>query len=120
MPVKTFNMFRELTKFETWLWIGGIELLVMSFFDRIFLTGLLLALIGYEYYVLKGVSLCSVITLSVDIQLLSDYEFYKIFLFPDKKEKLEPFFKWSLNCAILAIYPALPLVDKDSNNILLL
>lgn len=30
MPVKTFNMFRELTKFETWLWIGGIELLVST------------------------------------------------------------------------------------------
>lgn len=27
-PVKTFNMLRQLTKFETWFWIAGIELLV--------------------------------------------------------------------------------------------
>lgn len=27
-PVKTFNMFRQLTKFKTWFWIGGIEFLV--------------------------------------------------------------------------------------------
>ncbi|XP_055319471.1 GPI ethanolamine phosphate transferase 1 [Sitodiplosis mosellana] len=90
-PVKTFNMLRQLTKFETWFWIGGIELLVLSFFNRIFLSGLLLALLAYEFYVLK-----------------------------DKKEKLEAFFKWALNSAILAIYPAMPLVDKDSNNIFLL
>lgn len=38
----------------------------------------------------------------------------------DKKEKLNPFFNWGLNCAVLAIYPALPLVDKDSNNTFLL
>ncbi|XP_031622436.1 GPI ethanolamine phosphate transferase 1 isoform X2 [Contarinia nasturtii] len=90
-PVKTFNMLRQLTKFETWFWIGGIEFLVLSFFNRIFLSGLLLALLAYEYYVLK-----------------------------DKKEKLEAFFRWALNCAILAIYPILPLVDKDSNNVFLL
>lgn len=82
-PVRTFNMLRELTKFEAWFWIGGIELLVsvhsenflfvhflfdyvdynlttqfpiqvLSFFHRIFLTGLLLALLAYEYIILKG------------------------------------------------------------------
>lgn len=39
---------------------------------------------------------------------------------PDKKEKLEAFFRWALNCGLLAIYPALPLVDKDANNVFLL
>lgn len=28
MPVRTLNMFRQLTKLETWAWIGGIEILV--------------------------------------------------------------------------------------------
>lgn len=91
IPVKTLNMLKQMTKFETWFWIGGIELLVLSFFERIFLSGLLIALLVYEYIILK-----------------------------EKKEKLEAFFKWALNCAVLAIYPALPLVDKDSNNPLLL
>lgn len=27
-PVRTFNIFHQLTKFETWFWICGIELLV--------------------------------------------------------------------------------------------
>lgn len=27
-PVRTFNMLRQLTKLETWFWIGGIEFLV--------------------------------------------------------------------------------------------
>lgn len=73
--VKTFNMLRQLTKFETWFWIGGIEFLVsfwffstilsqiiefrvfiqvLSFFDRFYLSGLLLTLLAYEYFVLKG------------------------------------------------------------------
>lgn len=83
MPVKTLNMFRQFTKIETLAWIGGIEILVrilftnrnkpnseandwqnqknsqfisqvLSFFHRIFLSGLLIALLAYEYIILKG------------------------------------------------------------------
>lgn len=90
-PVKTFNMLRQLTQSSTWLWIGGIELLVISFFNRFFLTVVLLGLLGYEYIILK-----------------------------EKKEKLNAFFNWALNCAVLAIFPALPMVDKDSNNYIFL
>lgn len=41
-------------------------------------------------------------------------------LHSDKKEKLNPFFNWALNNVVLAIYPSLPLVNSDSNNIYLL
>lgn len=83
MSVKTMrNTFGQMRKLETWAWIGGIELLViktfskynlkfqnefifffqlpdyfiqvLSFFHRIFLSGLLIALIAYEYIILKG------------------------------------------------------------------
>lgn len=90
-PVRTFNMLRQMVRFQTWFWLAGIELLVLSFFHRFFLTGLLVALLVYEYIILK-----------------------------EKKEKLEAFFNWALNCVILAVFPALPLVDKDSNNFTLL
>lgn len=90
-PVRTFNMLRELTRPATWFWIVGIEILVLSFFHRFWLTFLLIALLGYEYVILK-----------------------------EKKEKLESFFNWALNCAVLAIFPALPLVDGNSSSFTLL
>lgn len=90
-PVRTFNMLRQMVRFQTWFWLAGIELLVLSFFHRFFLSGLLVALLVYEYIILK-----------------------------EKKEKLEAFFNWALNCLVLAVFPALPLVDKDSNNFTLL
>lgn len=34
MPVRTLNMFRQLTKLETWAWIGGIEILVSILFTH--------------------------------------------------------------------------------------
>lgn len=89
---------------------------VIAFFYRICLSGILLALIAYEYTMLKGKPIFQCVR-------AIKYE-YKIiscsFVILDKKEKLNPFFNWALNCAILAIYPALPIVDKDSSNIFLL
>lgn len=90
-PVRTFNMLRQMVRIQTWFWLAGIEVLVLSFFHRFFLTGLLIALLAYEYIILK-----------------------------EKKEKLQAFFHWALNCLVLSIFPSLPLVDKDSNNFTLL
>lgn len=55
---------------------------------------------------------------SIYISLIKSFK--NFFTVPDKKEKLNPFFNWALNCIILAIYPALPIIDKDSSNTLLL
>lgn len=84
-------MLRQLTLSQTWFWIAGIEFLVISFFNRFYLIFVLVGLLGYEYIILK-----------------------------EKKEKLESFFNWALNCAILAIFPALPMIDKDSHNFIFL
>lgn len=136
--VQTIDMLRELTKLRTWLWIAGIELLVsnissyillfiytykhtdislqqvLSFFNRIVLSGLLLSLLIYECIILKGI-----ITLN-QFDNLTDIHYFFFTFNSDKKERLEPFFKWGLNCAVLCIYPALPLVDKDSNHFMIL
>lgn len=88
LPVRTSNMLTVFKKFDTWIWIAGIEIFVLTFYHRFFLCGLLVAVVAYDFVQLK-----------------------------DKKANLEMFFKWALNSALLAIFPALPIVDKETNNI---
>lgn len=91
LPIRTSNMLQVLKNRDTWLWLIGLELCVLTFFHRFFLSGLLIAVIAYDFVLLR-----------------------------DKKANIEMFFKWALNSALLAIFPALPIVDKETNNIMLL
>lgn len=91
LPICTSNMLQVLEHRDTWLWIIGLELCVFTFFHRFVLSGLLLAAIAYEFIQLR-----------------------------DKKANIEMFFKWALNTSLLAVFPALPIIDKETNNIILL
>lgn len=91
MPVRTSNMLEILKKQHTWLWIAGVEMCVLTFFHRYFLSALFVGIIAYDFIQLK-----------------------------DRRANLEMFFKWALNSTLLAVFPALPVVDKETNNSLIL
>lgn len=91
IPINTPNMLQVFKHTHTWIWIGGLEICVLTFFHRFFLSALLIGVIAYDFLQMR-----------------------------DKKANIEMFFKWALNSAILAIFPALPVVEKDGKNTLLL
>lgn len=91
LPIRTPNMLQVLKNRDTWIWIVGLEVCVLTFYHRFFLSGLLVAVIAYEFIQLK-----------------------------DKNANIEMFFKWALNSFLLAIFPAIPIVDKETNNFVFL
>lgn len=53
LPIRTSNMLQVLKHRDTWIWIVGLELCVLTFYHRFFLSALLVAVIAYDFFQLK-------------------------------------------------------------------